>query len=476
MIALERPHRPALGPVLTILLAAVTFVPPFWLWLQPGLFGPEAIVGCMVLSAVGAILLGFPIAFALAGIAALYGLIVVGPGVGNIFMLRLFGVFLDYILIAVPLFVFMGVMIERAGLAADIYRAMLEWVGRLHGGLAIATICAATIFAAATGVVGASVVAIGLLALPEMLRYGYSRSLASGVICAGGALGILIPPSIMLVVWGPTVGISVGALFLAAIPAGLLLAGLYIIYTWVLCTLAPQHGPAWTGAPVPLRQRVIDLMVSVVPVALLVLAVLGTIFFGLAAPTEAAALGAAGSLLLALVYRRLDLRSLFEACYVTARISAMVYMVVIGAGFLSAMFIRLRGSQLVTELVLGLDLPGALVLAAMLAIIFVLGMFIDWIGIIMITAPIFMPIAQTLGYDPLWFSMLAIVTMQTSFLTPPFAYTIFYLKGIAPPEVTTLDIYRGVIPFIALQIIGVVLIALYPELILFLPHAFGLSG
>lgn len=476
MIAVEPRRLPAPAPVLAALLFAVTFGLPLWLWLQPGLFGREAVVGFMVLSAVGAIVLGFPIAFALAGVATLYGLVVVGPAVGHIFMLRLFGVFQDYILIAVPLFVFMGVMIERAGLAADIYRAMLEWVGRVHGGLAVATVAAATIFAAATGVVGASVVAIGLLALPEMLRYGYSRPLASGVVCAGGALGILIPPSIMLVVWGPTAGISVGALFLAAIPAGLLLAGLYILYTWLLCVFDPRQGPVWTGAPVPLSRRVLDLLVSVVPVALLVLAVLGTIFFGLAAPTEAAALGASGSLLLALAYRRLDLRGLFEACYATARISAMVYMVLIGAGFLSAMFIRLQGAQVVTELVLGLDLPSALVLVVMLAIVFVLGMFIDWIGIVMITVPIFMPIAQTLGYDPLWFSMLVIVTMQTSFLTPPFAYTIFYLKGIAPPEVTTLDIYRGVVPFIVLQVIGVALIALFPGLILFLPHSFGLTG
>jgi tripartite ATP-independent transporter DctM subunit len=296
------------------------------------------------------------------------------------------------------------------------------------------------------------------------------------VVCAGGALGILIPPSIMLVVWGPTAGISVGALFLAAIPAGLLLSALYVIYTWLLCVFDPRQGPVWTGEPVSFGRRLWDLLVSVVPVALLVLAVLGTIFFGLAAPTEAAALGASGSLLLALAYRRLDLHGLLAACYTTVRISAMVYMVLIGAGFLSAMFIRLQGAQLVTDLVLGMELAPALVLVVMLAIVFVLGMFIDWIGIIMITVPIFMPIAQNLGYDPLWFSMLVIVTMQTSFLTPPFAYTIFYLKGIAPPEVTTLDIYRGVVPFLVLQVIAVALIALFPELILFLPHSFGLTG
>ncbi|TBH21518.1 TRAP transporter large permease [Thermus thermamylovorans] len=461
---------------LTALLLLATVAGPLLAWLRGPDLASEALVGLILLSVIGAIVLGFPIAFALAGVATLYGLALVGPLIGNIFMLRLFQVLQDYILIAIPLFVFMGVMIERAGLAAQIYRTALEWVGGIRGGLAIATVLAATLFAAATGVVGASVVAIGLLALPQMLKYRYSKPLATGVVCAGGALGILIPPSIMLVVYGPTAGVSIGALFLAAIPAGLLLSFLYVLYIALLARLRPEEGPAYGGEPVPWRIKLKDAAVSVLPVGLLILAVLGSIFFGLAAPTEAAALGAFGSILLALAYRKLTLKGLYEAAYSTARISAMVYMVLIGAGFLSAVFVRVGGGDAVAGLVAGLELPVWMVVFVMLLIVFLMGMFIDWIGIIMITVPLFLPIAQTLGLDPLWFSMLLIVTMQTSFLTPPFAYTIFYLKGIAPPEVTTWDIYRGVVPFILLQLIGVLLIAFFPEIVLALPRTFGLGS
>jgi len=462
--------------LLTALLLALTFLGPILAWRMGDDLSPEALVGLILMSVIGAILLGFPIAFALAGVASIYGYILVGPLVGNIFMLRLFQVFQDYILIAIPLFVFMGVAIERAGLADNLYKATVDWVGRRRGGLAIATVVAATIFAAATGVVGASVVAIGLLALPQMLRYGYGKPLTTGVICAGGALGILIPPSIMLVVYGPTAGISIGSLFLAAIPAGLLLSGLYILYIALYARFRPGEAPVYLGEIPPFKERLREAVVSVVPIGLLVMAVLGSIFFGLAAPTEAAAVGALGSLVLAAFYRRLSLRILWEIAYQATRISAMVYMVLIGAGFLSAIFVRVQGGDAVVRLVTGLELSPGLVLLVMLFVVFVLGMFVDWIGVVMITVPLFMPIAKALGWDPLWFSMLLIVTMQTSFLTPPFAYTIFYLKGIAPPEVTTWDIYRGVVPFILLQLLGTLLIYLFPGIVTWLPRYFGLGG
>lgn len=462
--------------LLTALLLALTFLGPILAWRMGDDLSPEALVGLILMSVIGAILLGFPIAFALAGVASIYGYILVGPLVGNIFMLRLFQVFQDYILIAIPLFVFMGVAIERAGLADNLYKATVDWVGRRRGGLAIATVVAATIFAAATGVVGASVVAIGLLALPQMLRYGYGKPLTTGVICAGGALGILIPPSIMLVVYGPTAGISIGSLFLAAIPAGLLLSGLYILYIALYARFRPGEAPVYLGEIPPFKERLREAVVSVVPIGLLVMAVLGSIFFGLAAPTEAAAVGALGSLVLAAFYRRLSLRILWEIAYQATRISAMVYMVLIGAGFLSAIFVRVQGGDAVVRLVTGLELSPGLVLLVMLFVVFVLGMFVDWIGVVMITVPLFMPIAKALGWDPLWFSMLLIVTMQTSFLTPPFAYTIFYLKGIAPPEVTTWDIYRGVVPFILLQLLGTLLIYLFPGIVTWLPRYFGLVG
>jgi len=469
-----RQRRLFLPSGLTLLLLILVLLGPVLAWFWGDDLPTEALVGLMLLSVIGGIVLGFPIAFALAGVATLYGLALIGPFVGNVFMLRLFQVFQDYILIAIPLFVFMGAIIEQTGIAERLYRAVLEWVGHIRGGLAIATVLAATIFAAATGVVGASVVAIGILALPQMLRYSYSKPLTTGVICAGGALGILIPPSIMLVVYGPTAGVSIGALFLAAIPAGLLLSALYIIYVSLLCYFRPEEGPSYKGEPTPWRKKIKDATISILPIGFLILAVLGSIFFGLAAPTEAAALGAFGSLLLMLAYRKLTFRNLFDAAYRTVRISTMVYAVLIGAGFLSAIFVRLRGGDAIAGLVAGLDLPTWIVILAMLLIVFVLGMFVDWIGIVMMTVPLFIPIATALGLDLLWFSILLIVTMQTSFLTPPFAYTIFYLKGIAPPEVTTWDIYRGVIPFILLQLLGVLLIGLFPQIVLWLPKTLGL--
>ena len=352
--------------LLTALLLALTFLGPILAWRMGDDLSPEALVALILMSVIGAILLGFPIAFALAGVASIYGYILVGPLVGNIFMLRLFQVFQDYILIAIPLFVFMGVAIERAGLADNLYKATVDWVGRRRGGLAIATVVAATIFAAATGVVGASVVAIGLLALPQMLRYGYGKPLTTGVICAGGALGILIPPSIMLVVYGPTAGISIGSLFLAAIPAGLLLSGLYILYIALYARFRPGEAPVYLGEIPPFKERLREAVVSVVPIGLLVMAVLGSIFFGLAAPTEAAAVGALGSLVLAAFYRRLSLRILWEIAYQATRISAMVYMVLIGAGFLSAIFVRVQGGDAVVRLVTGLELSPGLVLLVML--------------------------------------------------------------------------------------------------------------
>lgn len=475
-MSLAREKTPVLPLWISGFLLLAVITGPILAWLYGSNLSSEALVGLILLSVIGAVILGFPIAFSLAGIATLYGLALIGPSVGNIFMLRLFQVLQDYILIAIPLFVFMGVMVERVGLADNLYKTALEWVGGIRGGLAIATVLAATIFAAATGVVGASVVAIGLLALPQMLKYNYSKPLATGVVCAGGALGILIPPSIMLVVYGPTAGVSIGALFLAAIPAGLLLSALYVLYIAVLGYLRPKEGPAYKAEPIPWRKKLLDAATSVLPVGVLILAVLGSIFFGLAAPTEAAAVGAFGSIILALAYRRLTLKTLMEAAYTTARVSAMVYMVTIGASFLSAIFVRVRGGDAVAAIVAGLELPTWAVILTMLFIVFVLGMFIDWIGIVMITVPLFMPISQSLGLDPLWFSMLIIVTLQTSFLTPPFAYTIFYLKGIAPPEVTTADIYRGVIPFILLQLVGVLLIALFPQIVLWLPKLFGLTN
>lgn len=434
---------------------------------------PEIITFLMLGSLISLIVLGYPVAFVLGGLATIFGLIFVGPQVVNLFMLRIFGVMGDYILLAIPLFVFMGVIIEKSGLATRLYDAAYVIMGRLRGGLAIATLVTCTIFAAATGVIGASVVTMGLLALPSMLKYKYDIPMATGSICAGGTLGILIPPSVMILIYGPLAGISVGKLFMAAFIPGLVLAVLYLVYVMVRCYLNPAMGPAMPpdhpDLQIPPGKKVYLFATSILPVSLLILAVLGSIFFGVAAPTEAAGVGAFAAILLALAYKTLNLENLKEAVYRTMTISCMIYLVLIGAGFFTAIFINLGGGNVVQNMVLSLPLPGWGILLVMFIIVFLMGMFIDWIGVLMIAVPLFTPIANALGYDPLWFAMMFIVVMQTSFLTPPFAYSIFYLKGIAPPEVTTGHIYRGVVPFIVLQFAGVALLALFPQLILWLP-------
>jgi len=434
---------------------------------------PELITFLMLVTLIGLIVLGYPVAFVLGGLAAIFGLTFVGPEVINMFMLRLFNNMGNYILLAIPLFVFMGVIIEKSGLASRLYDAAYVILGKLRGGLAVSTLFTCTVFAAATGVIGASVVTMGLLGLPSMLKYKYDKPLATGSICAGGTLGILIPPSVLILIYGPLAGLSVGKLFMAAFIPGLVLAVLYVAYVLVRCylnpDLAPSLPPDHPDLQVSWQRKAYLFTTSILPVAVLIIAVLGSIFFGVAAPTEAAGVGALAAMLLALAYKQLNLQNLKEAVYSTMTISCMIYLVLIGAGFFTGVFINVGGDEVVKSLVLGLPLPNWGILLVMFFILFIMGMFIDWIGVLMIAVPLFTPIADTLGYNPLWFAMMFIVVMQTSFLTPPFAYSIFYLKGIAPPEVTTGHIYRGVVPFIILQGVGLLLLALFPQLILWLP-------
>jgi len=436
----------------------------------------EAITALMLGSLFILIILGYPIGFVLGGTATIFGIWFVGPRVIDLFMLRLHGVMSDYVLIAIPLFVFMGIVIEQSGIAGRLYDAMFVIMGKLRGGLAIATITACTIFAAATGVVGASVVTMGILALPAMLRYEYDKPLSTGAICAGGTLGILIPPSILILVYGPTAGLSVGVLLLAAFLPGLLLATLYILYIAIRCYLNPKLGPAAGDevAKYTTSQKLIMFVTSVLPVTALILAVLGSIFFGLAAPTEAAAMGAFSACIMAACYGKMSWHNLKEAAIRALRTSAMVYMVLIGAGFYTAIFLRLGSGRVVQNMVMGLPLPPWGILVVMWLIIIVLGAFIDWIGVVMIAVPLFTPIAAQLGYNPVWFAMMNIVVMQTSFLTPPFAYSIFYLKGVAPPEIKLGHIYKGVVPFILLMLLGVAILSAFPGIILFLPRMAGL--
>lgn len=418
------------------------------------------------------VLSGYPIAFVLGGLALTFGFVAWGPEVVPSLFFRTFAVMKTYIFAAIPLFVFMGIMLERSGSSERLFHAAHLLMGGLRGGLGIATVFVSTIFAAATGIVGASVVTMGLLALPPMLKRGYNKELATGSILAGGTLGILIPPSIMIVVYGPMANLSVAKLFFGAFMPGLLLSTLYIAYITIRCFFQPQLGPAMSveeREAVSLPRKLFLVATGLVPPVFLIMAVLGMIFLGVAAPTEAAALGAFASMLLALAYRKLNLKSLKETAYTTVRVTSMIMFVVIGASMFTSVFMGLRGGDFVSDLLLAVPFGKWGVLIVMMFIIFILGMFIDWIGIVLIIVPIFTPIAATLGFDAIWFALLVMVNLQMSYLTPPFAYAIFYLRGIAPPEVTIAHIYRGVIPFVLLQWTGLILCIIFPNIILWLP-------
>ncbi|MBC8235489.1 TRAP transporter large permease subunit [bacterium] len=433
---------------------------------------PEIITILMFAGLLIGIILGYPTAFVLGGLSMLFGLIFIGPEIFGFFIVRLLGLMKNYILLAVPLFLFMGVFMEKSGVAERLYSAMYLLLGGLRGGLAMATIVICMIFAAATGVVGASEVTIGLLALPAMLKRKFNVPLACGTICAGGTLGILIPPSIMIVMYGPTAGLSVGKLFMGAFIPGILLVLLYLVSIGIRCYFRPQDGP-----PMPLEERMVPisqkiklLFTSILPPLFLIFAVLGTIFLGIAAVTEAAAMGAIASIILAAIYRQVTFQVIKEACKRTLQITSMILMIAVGAGFFTTTFVALGGGDVVNNFVLGLPFGKLGILFTMMTVLIILGMFIDWIGIVFIVVPIFTPIANELGFDPIWFALLVMVNLQISFLTPPFAYSIFYLKGITPPEVQTSDIYRGVLPFVGLQIVGLALCIIFPQLITFLPN------
>jgi len=419
------------------------------------------------------VLLGYPLAFVLGGIGIAMGFLMWGVPAFEIAYLRMYGTVTTYSFLAVPLFVFMGLMMERSGVSDSLFEALYLWLGGFRGGLAVATILLGTLLAATVGVIAASVTMLGLIAMPAMLKRGYSKELSSGAVCAGGSLGILIPPSVMLVLYGPMADISVGRLFMAAFLPGLMLSALYCTYITVACILKPELGPAASTEirTVPLRVKTRLLAVSLVPPLILILAVLGTIFFGVAAPTEAAGVGALASVLMTLGYRKLSFTNLWEALVDTTKVVGMAFMVCIGAAIFTAVFIKGGGTSVVSSVLM--DAPGGRWGAFMLTmfITFILGMFIDWIGIILVMIPIIAPIGIALGFDPLWFAMMIVVNLQLSFITPPLAYSIFFLQGTLSPDmgVTTGHIIRGVMPYIALISLGLLLMVVFPEVILWLP-------
>lgn len=415
---------------------------------------------------------GYYLFVVLGGLGLLFGFLFWGDSVINLITISTFNVLKNYTLLAIPLFIFMGSILENTGIAKRLFHALNINLGRVRGGLAVSALLISILFGASTGVVGATVVTMGVLFLPEMLKRNYNKEMATGVICAGGTLGVLIPPSIMLILYGPAAGISVGKLFYAALVPGLLLGVLYIIYILVRAYMNPNFAPAVPKeelAQYSMKDKMIGLL-HIIPVLFIVLAVLGSIWFGIAPPTEAAAVGCFAALLVALAYRELTFTVIKKSLYNTVQSSAMVYMIIIFAGFFVSVFMRLGGGAVVEQAIQSIPLNKWGIFIVMMLIVFVLGLLMDWIASILIIIPIFTPIAATLGFDPIWFATMVCIMYQASFLTPPFAYSIFYLKGVAPPEIETKDIMRGVWPFVGLQIVTLIICALFPEIILWLPN------
>ncbi|MCK9230960.1 MAG: TRAP transporter large permease subunit [Syntrophales bacterium] len=433
---------------------------------------PEVLSILMLAGLLIGIFMGHPIAFVLGGLAVLVGYIDWGPSIFGMFPTRIYGVMDNYVLLAIPLFIFMAQFLDRSGITEDLFTALRYLLGPIRGGLGISVVIVSTIFAACTGIIGASVVTMGLLALPMMLKYGYDKKLASGVVCAGGTLGILIPPSIMLVVMAGQAQLSVGKLFAAAIIPGILLSGLYLLYVAVLCFFNPDMGPSLSKQErASISNFKIFTMVSksLVPPAILILGVLGSLFTGIATPTEASGAGAFLAFLMVIVYRKFSWKGLYQAAVNTATASTMVLIIVVGASCFTGVFLGIGGGKVVTNFVMGLGLSKWGTFWLMMFIVFLLGMFIDWIGIVLICFPIFLPIAADFGFDPLWFVMMIAINLQTSFLTPPLGYALFYLKGINVPGLGITDIYKGIVPFIILMLLGLAICAYFPQTILYLP-------
>jgi tripartite ATP-independent transporter DctM subunit len=438
-----------------------------------------------------ALLAGFPVAFTLAGVALIFALVGVMTGIFDpsflsAFPSRIFGIMSNETLIAVPVFVFMGVMLERSKLADQLLQALAQLMHRVPGGLGLAVMLVGALMAASTGIVGATVVTMGLLSLPTMLRNQYDPSIATGSICAAGTLGQIIPPSIVLILLADVLSnayqqaqlsmgifspetISVGELFAGALLPGLMLVGLYMLYLAVLAFLKPSSMPP--------AEQVSDADVSLLTLLnllagplLLIVAVLGSILLGLATPTEAAAVGATGSMLLALKQRQLSMATLREVVYQSARVSAMVFMILIGASLFSLVFRGYGGDEYVQSLLTNLPGGDAGALVIVMLVLFLLGFILDFIEITYVVIPIVGPILLAMGINPVWLGVMIAINLQTSFLTPPFGFSLFYLRGVAPPEIPTSAIYRGVVPFIVIQLLMLGLLTLWPDLATWLPN------
>ncbi len=410
------------------------------------------------------LIIGFPVAFTFAGIAVIFGTLTEGVELFGFMPYRIMSVMQNTILMAVPLFIFMGIMLQKTKLAEQLLEAMGGLFGNIRGGLAVSTILVGSLLAASTGVVGASVIAMGVISLPVMLKHNYKKTLATGVICASGTLGQIIPPSIVLIILADVLGVPVGDLFRSAVMPSLILIGSYIIYVLIVTYFDKDSAPTFKhkNHNLPTVEKYILVAKAIIPPLFLIIAVLGSIFSGIATPTESASVGAVGSLLLALLYKRLNWNMLREASIETVKITSMVFAILVGATAFSMVFTYTGGDTVLEEFIMSLPAKEMSFILLSMLIILLLGFFIDFIEISLIIVPIFYPIALSLGIDMQWFAILIAMNLQASFLTPPFGFSLFYLKGVAPPAVKTTDIYKGVVPFIFIQVSVLVSLILFP--------------
>ncbi len=414
------------------------------------------------------ILFGYPVAFTLGGISILVGLIVFDTDFFYLLSLRVYGTMQNFVLLAVPLFIFMGMMLEKSGIAERLLHTMSMLFGRLRGGLAIAVVVVGAMLAASTGIVGATVVTMGLISLPTMLKNGYGPKISTGVIASSGTLGQIIPPSVVLVLLGSVLNVSVGDLFLAAIVPGVLLVAIYLIYILLYGQIFPDRVPKVSDEQLrEFRNERFsaEVVKSFLFPFILILLVLGSIFAGIASPTEAAGVGAFGAMVLAVVSKKFNLPMLKEVMKETTMLTSMVFMILVGATAFSLVFRGLEGDKFLLNLIqeANLDATGFLILV--MVIVFISGFFIDFIEIVFIIVPVVAPVFASMGVDLIWIGILLAVNLQTSFLTPPFGFALFYLKGVAPPEVKTKDLYQGIIPFVIIQLAFLGLLMIYPELL-----------
>ena len=462
----------------------------YFLFRSAGLLADTDIAGLtwiMFGSLLVLLMMGLPLAFVTGGLGVVFIYLVGDQVMLNIIPSRIFPMMTNSDLAAIPLFIFMAAMLERAGLIEEMFDVVYRWMGGLHGGLAAATILASTILAAMVGVIGAAVVTMGIIALPAMLRRNYDQQIALGSIMAGGTLGILIPPSILAILYAVVAQQSVGELYLGAIAPGLLLSGMYILYVLTRAWLKPALGPA-----VPVEERIgllakLALLRRLIAPLVLVFLVLGLLFAGVATPVEAAGVGSFGAIVVAIMHRRFNLQALKDASVTTVKASAMVLWIIFGASIFVGFYILQGGQAFITETILGTGLPPYGILFLMMVLLVILGMFLDWVGILLLAVPIFVPIIKTLSFDglfglpavpgdqvALWFGVLYLVNMQMSFLSPPFGYALFYIRGVCPPEITMATIFKSSLVFLVLQTAGLALCILFPAIITWLPDlAYG---